>query len=277
MSPPKTADGVKTKKEKTGTKDRIMKKGGIVKTLRNARGYHKFKSGMLNVTPKGDEKELVNSNRNSPLLRLPPELRNRIWSHVLGGKIFRASYQRPGQKYKLRSPPTEPDNCMSLLQTCRQIYSEGALMPLSLNTFTIESPRCMKRLQKCLKEYQRKQIVSIQLELEVLNYSAWFDPWYFEYYKISIPVIFPGLRQLRVLVLSPSANDTSFQEAEGHVRDQLGPLIQGMPSPVNILVEQTNQDWKSYDLSWKNVPASDRTLDVVGTTHVSNSSMVLDK
>ncbi|KAH9879022.1 hypothetical protein J1614_002457 [Plenodomus biglobosus] len=45
---------------------------------RPLRGYHKFKNGLLNVTPKGGEKEVTKANQRSPLLRLPAEIRNTI-------------------------------------------------------------------------------------------------------------------------------------------------------------------------------------------------------
>lgn len=121
-------------------------------------------------------------------------------------------------------------------------------MPLPLSTFTFEAPRCIKRLQTHLKAYQRKQIVSIQLELENISYSAWFDPWYFAYYKTSFPAVFPGLKEIRVLVLSPSANTTFLQEAEDRVRNQLAPFIRDMPLPIKIVIERANQDWRSYEL-----------------------------
>ncbi|KAJ4992160.1 hypothetical protein SVAN01_02481 [Stagonosporopsis vannaccii] len=56
---------------------------------RPARGYHKYKNGLLNVTPKGGEVVLVKNNQKSPLLRLPPEIRQCIWEYTLGHSVFR--------------------------------------------------------------------------------------------------------------------------------------------------------------------------------------------
>jgi hypothetical protein len=50
MAPRKPAAAGKTKEPPA------VKKSSVVK--RPARGYHKFKNGMLNVRPKGDEKAL---------------------------------------------------------------------------------------------------------------------------------------------------------------------------------------------------------------------------
>lgn len=46
----KTADPKPTTASKSKGRDRIVK--------RRARGFHRFRNGMLNVTPKGGEKEL---------------------------------------------------------------------------------------------------------------------------------------------------------------------------------------------------------------------------
>jgi len=52
MAPRKTAAGDKAPKAPATKKsaDKVIK--------RPARGYHKFRNGLLNVTPKGGEKEL---------------------------------------------------------------------------------------------------------------------------------------------------------------------------------------------------------------------------
>jgi hypothetical protein len=55
MAPRKTAAGDKTPKAK---KAPAVKKSEDKIVKRPARGYHKFRNGLLNVTPKGGEKEL---------------------------------------------------------------------------------------------------------------------------------------------------------------------------------------------------------------------------
>ncbi|KAI4707576.1 hypothetical protein J4E89_007681 [Alternaria sp. Ai002NY15] len=52
MAPRKTATGDKAPKAP------VTKKTANKVIKRPARGYHKFRNGLLNVTPKGDEKEL---------------------------------------------------------------------------------------------------------------------------------------------------------------------------------------------------------------------------
>ncbi|KAJ4343307.1 hypothetical protein N0V87_000529 [Didymella glomerata] len=83
MAPRKPAATAKLpKKHKASESNKVTK--------RPARGYHKYKNGLLNVTPKGGERELVESNSKSPLLSLPAEIRNRIWEYTLGYTNYEA-------------------------------------------------------------------------------------------------------------------------------------------------------------------------------------------
>jgi|SRR5690242_15674709 len=74
------------------------------------------------------------------LLRLPAEVRNRIWEYALGGKIFDVIFiqtcrGRYVEEKTLIAPETFPENAHALLQVCRQIYGETALVPFSYNAF----------------------------------------------------------------------------------------------------------------------------------------------
>ncbi|KAA8617144.1 hypothetical protein PtrSN002B_008404 [Pyrenophora tritici-repentis] len=89
-----------TAANKAGSKDKVVK--------RPARGYHKFKNGLFNVTPKRSEKELVKVNQQSPLLRLPPEIRNRIWEFALGGMVYRVKNPDSDRHRKLAPSPKQP-------------------------------------------------------------------------------------------------------------------------------------------------------------------------
>lgn len=73
------------------------------------------------------------NQRDSPLLRLPAEIRNIIFAYALGGHVFDTlriiahHYGTAVAKEQKLSP---------LLAVCRQIYSETALLLYSLNTFS---------------------------------------------------------------------------------------------------------------------------------------------
>jgi hypothetical protein len=78
----------------------------------------------------------------SPLLRLPAELRVKIWEYSLGGNQILPSvwineymrdFHHPSNIY-LRAESTENTfHFLSLLRVCRQIYAEARLLPFSCN------------------------------------------------------------------------------------------------------------------------------------------------
>jgi len=80
--------------------------------------------------------EIPANQRNSPLLRLPAELRNQIYKYALGGHIVLLGtthelvYPRKPRLY-----PEEPISHFALLRVCSQIHAEAALLPYSLNIF----------------------------------------------------------------------------------------------------------------------------------------------
>jgi hypothetical protein len=95
--------------------------------------------------------------RDSPLLRLAPELRNRIWTFVCAGheiKIDEALEMWIGSaEYAIETShqtvcdtdnhpedqlyyDSAPDFCFLLV--CRQIYAEAVLLPFSMNRFSFE-------------------------------------------------------------------------------------------------------------------------------------------
>lgn len=140
---------------------------------RPLRGYHKFKNGLLNVTPKGGEKEVNEAKQRSPLLRLPAEIRNAIGAFLLGGHVMRTTWCRQKRTYKMTPSPAERSG-VALLRVCRQVYAEAAGMPLSLNLFSCHYSDNLRQVLKRFKPCQRKLIASAELEVPspfVFNHS----------------------------------------------------------------------------------------------------------
>ncbi len=69
------------------------------------------------------------NTRNSPLLRLPVEIREMIWEYTLS-----CSPIRPWSNQFSPSPQPSPTDKFPLLRVCRQIYAETAALPYTLNT-----------------------------------------------------------------------------------------------------------------------------------------------
>lgn len=70
------------------------------------------------------------NKRNSPLLRLPAELRNLIYHYALGNCTLILSTHLGRLRLYQRDIPAFP-----LLAVCTQIHAEVVLLPYSLNTF----------------------------------------------------------------------------------------------------------------------------------------------
>ncbi|CAN9346453.1 unnamed protein product [Alternaria alternata] len=212
MAPRKTTAGDKIPKAKKAS---IIKKSEDKVIKRPARGYHKFRNGLLNVAPKGDEKELTKQNRTSPLLRLPPEIRNIIW--------------------KL-SPSPEPKNVMALLRTCRQVYAEAALMPLTLTIFTTDYiPYAARDLRK-LKPQQRRLITFFQMVISHPNSIS----YHYLKYGLNLAKLLPCLQDLHIRVFE--VLDTSTQKVnEERIRKHLEPGLH--EKPITIKIEQTDKKW----------------------------------
>ncbi|KAF2874941.1 hypothetical protein BDV95DRAFT_656695 [Massariosphaeria phaeospora] len=133
---------------------------------RPARGYHKFRNGLLNVKPKGAETQITSNNsEQSPLLTLPAEIRNRIWGYVVGEKTIVIRWK----KFEARD---KEKHCHSILRVCRQTYLETATLPFSLNIFVFSDDGVIKKL----KPYQRENLTQIQLLIGVGRDDLWMIP-----------------------------------------------------------------------------------------------------
>ena len=126
------------------------------------------------------QKEIMNRNASvSPFLRLPPEIRLRIYKFVLGGQRLWIDFHRAEFRYSVGepyAPPTHYGGCfyhfngidrssrldIRVLRLCRQVFSETALLPYALNDFTFADGRVQMRFEKLVrrgkKELQKKAI-----------------------------------------------------------------------------------------------------------------------
>lgn len=107
--------------------------------------------------------------RASPLLRLPAELRNRVYEYVL----YKGTYWFNRERATTSKRPIEIvpriANRLSLLRVCRQTYAETALLPFSLNTFCVRARTVHDCLPILLKPVQRHAITKLRLPFIVLK------------------------------------------------------------------------------------------------------------
>jgi hypothetical protein len=100
----------------------------------------------------------------TPLLRLPAELRVQIWKYALGGKMYQV-YCWPSDNY--HKNPTRvlnsERNYLSLLRTCRQIYQEARLIPFTSNCFRIKNEAGFQTWLDELDTPQQEAIAELHL------------------------------------------------------------------------------------------------------------------
>jgi hypothetical protein len=171
----------------------------------------------------------VRNNQNSPLLRLPPEIRNRIWEYTLGHTTFGINvpfsrYQKP----TIKRPSNEPIINTALLRSCRHIYLEAALIPMRLNTFVFHDGTWMiKRAMKLLKTHQWRNIKNIRFVISSPN--MWPEAGFGTPVatKGSFTRLFPAAKHVEV-VLHPACYpvSTTMAEAEACIRHAYSLLLQ---------------------------------------------------
>lgn len=143
-------------------------------------------------------------NSPSPLLSLPPEIRNRIYGYVLGGNELHVNIVRQSRTTKrikleitictavideesaaimIRHeegdteisdwhdrhhgcgvPGSKVSYSVALLKTCAQIHSETALLPFQMNTFIFNITEAFQTFHRKLMPIQRKAIRYMSLE-----------------------------------------------------------------------------------------------------------------
>ncbi|KAJ4382904.1 hypothetical protein N0V86_002130 [Didymella sp. IMI 355093] len=202
---------------------------------RPARGFHRFRSGVLNVTPKG----------------LPTEIRKCVWEYALGGKTFLATcftgrYYR--ESYRFAPSTAEDSNGMALLRTCRQIYSEAVLYAMNMATFAYNDVTYLKRSLKSMRPYQRGQVTHLRMECRKYNKAAWSIDRKFPINALDFAKTFPALAQITVLVHGiADADYDALEETAAIIRQYLSRAID--TSGADLIVESTSKVIPSYNVN----------------------------
>lgn len=192
----------------------------------------------------------VKSNQSSPLLRLPPEIRNRIWEYTLGGVVFRTHtyWGRRRYRVKFKACENESNIGLALLRTCRQIYSETATMPIRLNTMACLSVLSFENAAKQLQPYQRKYITKIRIE----TYGIGSDIMQKFDHRLDFPTAFPGLKLIQIIAFN-AANPRSpltLDEFEARIRKIFGLLSNSSAIQLKVIECKTAMPTSRREFCW---------------------------
>ncbi|KAH4110552.1 hypothetical protein HBH64_158210 [Parastagonospora nodorum] len=152
----------------------------------------------------------VSNTANSPLLRLPAELRNEIFAYVASQGTCEIPRERSPGGYRSRPIPA-PDRKLygrpfrlgllpdwfGLLHACKQTYNEAAPLPTQLNTFTAHEKAGFELLFECLSRL-RSPTESLRLRVEV-NLTRSIEPPY-----VDLGRKLPTLKTLELMVVERS-------------------------------------------------------------------------
>jgi len=169
---------------------------------------------------------------------MPAEIRNKIWKLVLGGKLYQSDWTLGFY------PPTEPENATALLRTCRQIYSETAIMPLALTTFSVGSVWEAEKSLKKFKPNLRKQITTLQITVYWPCMTTELMDSCVAVCHSKLLVSLLTLQELQILVYSVPDLGVTREKVEEAVYEHLTPRIQDMPFAVKV--DHTHQGWSGY-------------------------------
>ncbi|XPS70270.1 beta transducin [Ascochyta lentis] len=164
----------------------------------------RLRNGLLDVTRRsGEYIEAIKTNSETPLLRLPPEVRNRVWEYALGGKVFNVVFLQTlrGQYVEEKtsiSKDTFPENSQALLCVCRQIHQETVLLQFSANAFRFDMEEAFDWARHLLK-VQRNLIEEVHVVTHrAERLYAWIRKTKQDcFMPHAFPIdIFPGLKRV---------------------------------------------------------------------------------
>ncbi|KAF2831596.1 hypothetical protein CC86DRAFT_402107 [Ophiobolus disseminans] len=166
--------GANTKIQKSKSKTQDTSKSGL-----------KYRNGLLNasIPVRSSLMSIAKRNSNvSPLLRLPGEIRNKIWMYTLGyhnvniglrsckrswpiGHTLDVRPLHPASRFpRIFLRPT-----FHLPEVCRQIYVESAAFTYTLNTFSFDSRKTFDRWVKARPLGQRELVTSVNVPYDYMH------------------------------------------------------------------------------------------------------------
>ena len=190
---------------------------------------------------------------NSPLLRLPGELRNRIYSFAAGGFVivvkdengpvsidgprppFKLTYRlaiatTPGTTEQLEnytnvnghsvraktvSKAEHVSNIFTIARVCRQVSEETALLQYKENVFSFNTGDALRSFSALLRSAQRNAINTISIETEYLrDQLRWGTGYPSSSFSISMPPFRKMLPSLKNIFVAPKSLQSKSVEQD---------------------------------------------------------------
>lgn len=160
-----------------------------------------------NLTLNSSQRNVV----NSPLLRLPAELRNRIFTYTFSGyEICLGDDGESGQcRVDYIRPTASGGYVFGALQACRQIFAEARMLSFTLNTFECNNITDVQEWINAMPE-QMQAIRSIKATVWVSNISTRHLEEEFEFLAL-----FRGLVAIEVTLW----HNDRYNQADGSAGD----------------------------------------------------------
>ncbi|RFU34861.1 hypothetical protein B7463_g1482, partial [Scytalidium lignicola] len=174
---------------------------GMIEELKSRGGKEKT----IEISPPVKVLQRTEDQLESPLFKLPLEIRRQIYEEVLGGHVFHIyfvqAYRRLSHtRCKDRSTPCNGAVCRSMvkipgakddwgnisllhmLQSCRRVYSEAIEMLYKENTFDFDSLNGVLQLSRTILPNRMKLVTSVQWRYKYDAHNQIIDPSSVSYY-----------------------------------------------------------------------------------------------
>ncbi|KAF2030026.1 hypothetical protein EK21DRAFT_112319 [Setomelanomma holmii] len=136
--------------------------------MSNNAGSRKRQYKKVQRLDNGTVERRAQNQRDSPLLKMPPEIRNRIYDFALGGLTFRL---QPNDDNEKVANETKSKNAIALLAVCRQLYAETAVLPTSLNVFSSHSPIAIHSWTNAMRPANRASVTNLKLSICIFKFK----------------------------------------------------------------------------------------------------------
>ncbi|KAI8940020.1 hypothetical protein NX059_003742 [Plenodomus lindquistii] len=127
------------------------------------------------------------NQQTSPLLRLPGEIRNQIYTYIFTAQFIAIGHRQtphafpnplvstvishstnPQRKWPFypKSPLSQGQpfsRLLAITSTCRQIRYEAGILPFRMNTFMLNAMECLSGLQRRIPRVQREAVKVLRI------------------------------------------------------------------------------------------------------------------